>query len=264
MIEQNVVLQGSRLICWAGAGEGQVQADPSDSRSPRSHTQVSWRVECHQSNIFSNGDIKELLWSVLTRFTADRPLSWKLRRVVTMFISCTRLSAHGGIIKSNGSNWSFTSPCLSLIMIEISNRNQLNHERQQFSTIFTLWIKGVFDTFVQSSLTSSSFGCLNFYMIFFWIWKENSRFCVRLKEQQILLSADGPHRNVLKFKPPMCFTTEDADLVVERLDHVLTGTELRPPAGVNCCWTNRRSRDSTQTRIWVKVKLILVNILMWQ
>lgn len=45
----------------------------------------------------------------------------------------------------------------------------------------------------------------------------------RLKEQHILLSADGPHRNVLKFKPPMCFTTEDAELVVEKIDVILTG-----------------------------------------
>ncbi|XP_030578590.1 ethanolamine-phosphate phospho-lyase [Archocentrus centrarchus] len=47
----------------------------------------------------------------------------------------------------------------------------------------------------------------------------------RLKEQYILLSADGPHRNVLKFKPPMCFTTEDADLVVEKIDIILTELE---------------------------------------
>ena len=46
----------------------------------------------------------------------------------------------------------------------------------------------------------------------------------RLKEEHILLSADGPHRNVLKFKPPLCFTTEDADLVVEKIDLILTGT----------------------------------------
>ncbi|XP_029382224.1 ethanolamine-phosphate phospho-lyase isoform X2 [Echeneis naucrates] len=45
---------------------------------------------------------------------------------------------------------------------------------------------------------------------------------IRLKEQHILLSADGPHRNVLKFKPPMCFTMEDADLVVEKIDLILT------------------------------------------
>uniref|UniRef100_A0A8C5I6U0 Ethanolamine-phosphate phospho-lyase n=1 Tax=Gouania willdenowi TaxID=441366 RepID=A0A8C5I6U0_GOUWI len=46
----------------------------------------------------------------------------------------------------------------------------------------------------------------------------------RLKEEHILLSADGPHRNVLKFKPPMCFSVEDADLVVEKIDLILTGT----------------------------------------
>lgn len=50
----------------------------------------------------------------------------------------------------------------------------------------------------------------------------------RLKEEKILLSADGPHRNVLKFKPPMCFTAEDADLVVEKLDLILTGTSPAP------------------------------------
>uniref|UniRef100_A0AAQ4PED4 Ethanolamine-phosphate phospho-lyase n=1 Tax=Gasterosteus aculeatus aculeatus TaxID=481459 RepID=A0AAQ4PED4_GASAC len=47
----------------------------------------------------------------------------------------------------------------------------------------------------------------------------------RLKEQYILLSADGPHRNVLKFKPPMCFTEEDADLVVGKIDQILTELE---------------------------------------
>uniref|UniRef100_W5KVF0 Ethanolamine-phosphate phospho-lyase n=1 Tax=Astyanax mexicanus TaxID=7994 RepID=W5KVF0_ASTMX len=47
----------------------------------------------------------------------------------------------------------------------------------------------------------------------------------RLKDQRILLSADGPHRNVLKFKPPMCFTTEDADLAVDKIDQILTDLE---------------------------------------
>ncbi|KAI2662310.1 Ethanolamine-phosphate phospho-lyase [Labeo rohita] len=46
-----------------------------------------------------------------------------------------------------------------------------------------------------------------------------------LKEQRILLSADGPHRNVLKFKPPMCFSREDAELVVEKIDQILTDLE---------------------------------------
>jgi len=47
----------------------------------------------------------------------------------------------------------------------------------------------------------------------------------KLKEQHILLSADGPHRNVLKFKPPMCFSTEDADLAVHEIDLILTDLE---------------------------------------
>ncbi|XP_065489453.1 ethanolamine-phosphate phospho-lyase [Caloenas nicobarica] len=47
----------------------------------------------------------------------------------------------------------------------------------------------------------------------------------KLKEHQILLSADGPHRNVLKFKPPMCFSMEDAKHVVETMDALLTEME---------------------------------------
>ncbi|XP_029943719.1 ethanolamine-phosphate phospho-lyase [Salarias fasciatus] len=47
----------------------------------------------------------------------------------------------------------------------------------------------------------------------------------KLKEQHILLSADGPHRNVLKFKPPMCFSAEDVDEVVQKIDHILTELE---------------------------------------
>ena len=46
-----------------------------------------------------------------------------------------------------------------------------------------------------------------------------------MKENKILLSADGPHRNVLKFKPPMCFTRENVDTVLRLLDQVLTDTE---------------------------------------
>ncbi|XP_072803230.1 5-phosphohydroxy-L-lysine phospho-lyase isoform X1 [Vicugna pacos] len=45
----------------------------------------------------------------------------------------------------------------------------------------------------------------------------------RLKENHILLSTDGPGKNVLKFKPPMCFTLDNARLVVAKLDAILTG-----------------------------------------
>jgi len=40
----------------------------------------------------------------------------------------------------------------------------------------------------------------------------------RMREEGILLSTDGPFRNVLKIKPPMVFTAADADLLVATLD----------------------------------------------
>ncbi len=43
----------------------------------------------------------------------------------------------------------------------------------------------------------------------------------RLRERGILLSTDGPFHNVLKIKPPMVFTEENADFLVETLDEVL-------------------------------------------
>ncbi|XP_017653835.1 5-phosphohydroxy-L-lysine phospho-lyase isoform X3 [Nannospalax galili] len=47
----------------------------------------------------------------------------------------------------------------------------------------------------------------------------------RLKDKHILLSADGPGRNVLKFKPPMCFSLDNAQYVVAVLDDILTDME---------------------------------------
>jgi len=43
----------------------------------------------------------------------------------------------------------------------------------------------------------------------------------RMREERILISTDGPDRNVLKIKPPLVFDTTDADLLVETLGHVL-------------------------------------------
>ncbi|XP_040822744.1 ethanolamine-phosphate phospho-lyase isoform X2 [Ochotona curzoniae] len=47
----------------------------------------------------------------------------------------------------------------------------------------------------------------------------------KMKEKGVLLSADGPHRNVLKIKPPMCFTEEDSKFMVNELDGILTALE---------------------------------------
>uniref|UniRef100_A0A3Q0SHI5 5-phosphohydroxy-L-lysine phospho-lyase n=1 Tax=Amphilophus citrinellus TaxID=61819 RepID=A0A3Q0SHI5_AMPCI len=48
-------------------------------------------------------------------------------------------------------------------------------------------------------------------------------FYIRLKEEdRIVISTDGPWENVLKFKPPMCFSMENAELVVECIDRILS------------------------------------------
>lgn len=46
----------------------------------------------------------------------------------------------------------------------------------------------------------------------------------RLREapHRIIISSDGPDDNVLKFKPPMCFSFADAQLLADALDNVLT------------------------------------------
>lgn len=44
----------------------------------------------------------------------------------------------------------------------------------------------------------------------------------RLKEEHIVVSTDGPWDNVLKFKPPMCFSMDDAYKVTLCIDHILT------------------------------------------
>jgi 4-aminobutyrate aminotransferase-like enzyme len=43
----------------------------------------------------------------------------------------------------------------------------------------------------------------------------------RMKDHGILLSTDGPLENVLKIKPPIVFTRENADFLVETLDSIL-------------------------------------------
>ena len=42
------------------------------------------------------------------------------------------------------------------------------------------------------------------------------------QQKRVLLSADGPDRNVIKFKPPIVFNQENVDELVDKLDEVLT------------------------------------------
>jgi 4-aminobutyrate aminotransferase-like enzyme len=50
----------------------------------------------------------------------------------------------------------------------------------------------------------------------------------RLRERGILTGADGPHRNVLKLRPPLVFSEDDADLLVSTLDDVLAEDGAQP------------------------------------
>ena len=43
----------------------------------------------------------------------------------------------------------------------------------------------------------------------------------KLREKYILVGTDGPHNNVIKSKPPICFSEEDVKLVVKSIDKIL-------------------------------------------
>ncbi|MFQ5398267.1 MAG: aminotransferase class III-fold pyridoxal phosphate-dependent enzyme [Anaerolineae bacterium] len=55
----------------------------------------------------------------------------------------------------------------------------------------------------------------------------------RMKALGILLSIDGPLHNVLKLKPPLVFTRENADCLVQVLDRVLAEDGAQPGGGRN-------------------------------
>jgi 4-aminobutyrate aminotransferase-like enzyme len=57
--------------------------------------------------------------------------------------------------------------------------------------------------------------------------REASYVVNRMRENGVLLSTDGPDNNVLKIKPPLCFSREDADFLAETLDRVLAESALR-------------------------------------
>ena len=52
--------------------------------------------------------------------------------------------------------------------------------------------------------------------------KEAAWLANRMRENGILMSTDGPFHNVLKIKPPMCFSKENVNFFAETLDSVLS------------------------------------------
>jgi len=61
----------------------------------------------------------------------------------------------------------------------------------------------------------------------------------RMAERGVLLGVDGPAHNVLKIKPPMPFTEEDAERLVDELDRVLAEDAVR--------WIAERERAGART-----------------
>ncbi|KAK3612244.1 hypothetical protein CHS0354_039525 [Potamilus streckersoni] len=53
----------------------------------------------------------------------------------------------------------------------------------------------------------------------------------RMKQEFIILSTDGPYENILKMKPPMCFSRTDADNVIEKLTVTLKEVEEKQKNG---------------------------------
>jgi len=53
----------------------------------------------------------------------------------------------------------------------------------------------------------------------------------RLRELGILTGTDGPFHNVIKIRPPLCFSEADADLFVAALDEVLSEEPVRTGTG---------------------------------
>ena len=50
----------------------------------------------------------------------------------------------------------------------------------------------------------------------------------RLKDRGVLVSTDGPLHNVIKIKPPLPFSSQDADRLVEALRETLAEDGARP------------------------------------
>ncbi len=50
----------------------------------------------------------------------------------------------------------------------------------------------------------------------------------RMRDRGVLISTDGPHNNVLKIKPPLCFSSGDAEQLIAALNDVLREDPAQP------------------------------------
>ena len=64
-----------------------------------------------------------------------------------------------------------------------------------------------------------------------------------LREQGILVGAAGPYGNILKIRPPLCFSIENADRFIEACDAV-SGAQRRPATRATPTRTKARRTDA--------------------
>ena len=63
------------------------------------------------------------------------------------------------------------------------------------------------------------------------------------------MSTDGPGHNVLKIKPPMCFSAADADELVQKLDLILTELDSSTDDTASEVVCENTSRDSAASLV---------------
>ena len=59
--------------------------------------------------------------------------------------------------------------------------------------------------------------------------RESAAIVNMLRERGVLISAAGPHGNVLKIRPPLVFATDHADILIESLDQALQALQQASP-----------------------------------
>ena len=64
-----------------------------------------------------------------------------------------------------------------------------------------------------------------------------------------MLSVDGPNHNVLKIKPPMCFSVVDADELVQKLSMILSEIDSATEETATEVVNEKASHDSATSLV---------------
>ena len=78
-----------------------------------------------------------------------------------------------------------------------------------------------------------------------------------LRERGVLIGVTGPHANVLKLRPPLVFTRDNADCLLERLEEALNsahagGGRPDPPVSPGSRWTRQPRPTSSRCKAGAK------------